>query len=443
MSISKTGFFFPRIPERLLLNVIAVFSVVVGLLNTALAWVIYGAGGKADIWMLSFVVAQAFVLLSQLGVEQYAVFSAEHATVSEQAGKSFDRQCLSWSLMFGTGFAGLLAVFLPSIVGMFAAGFSAAAQAEVLHTVYPLLLQVALAPMLYVLRQQLLMQGRAKLSILLNSTFSMVQLLVLAGGWVSGQLSPAILATLVGLGSLLAATSALFSSGPLRDQFARPDWYRLWPFIRASAALRFTHSIHNFLVVLLTNSALSGGVPGTVSLFQYVKKIADGISSVAIGPHLQVYHAAQAGAWARSDKRLFHKNIREYLLHALPVIAIALAGILVCWRFAGDFIPSLAHKATTEAFWIFVVLSTWQVLISVESVPAGVLVVGKHTRWLLLVNALFVMNFYLMMHVAISAPYSAATVATMSLLCQCISSTIISFLALMFYRKKFEGVNRA
>jgi hypothetical protein len=443
MTISNARFFLPQIPERLLLNAIAVLSVAVGLLNTALAWAVYGTGGKADIWMLSFVVVQAFVLVSQIGVEQYAIFSAEHHAVSEQTGEQFDRESLCWALLFGVGFAGLLALLLPRVVTMFATGFSAEAQAEVQRTVLPLLLQVSLAPMLYVLRQQLLLKGRAKVAVLLNSTFSIVQLLVLAGGWLSGQLSPSMLGLFVGMGSVLAAASALLSAGSVRQQFAAPDWRRLWPFIRASAALRFTHSIHNFLVVLLTNSALSGGVPGTVSLFQYVKKVADGLSSVTVGPHLQVYHAAQAGAWACSDKHKFHDNIRDYLRHALPVIGVALAGILVCWHFAGDFIPTLAQKATTGAFWIFVVLSAWQVLISVESVPAGVLVVGKHTRWLLMVNALFALNFYLTMHVVIVASYSALTVASISLFCQCISSAILSFMAWTFYRKKFAGVNDA
>jgi hypothetical protein len=443
MSISNARFLVPQIPERLLLNAIAVFSVAVGLLNTALAWAVYGTGGKADVWMLSFVVVQAFVLVSQIGVEQYAIFSAEHHAVSEQAGERFDRESLCWGLLFGLGFAALLSLLLPCVVTMFATGFNVQAQAEVQRTVMPLLLQVALAPMLYVLRQQLLMRGRAKVSVLLNSTFSIVQLVVLAGGWLSGQLSPSVLALFVGLGSVVAAGSALLSAGPVRKQMAAPDWRRLWPFIRASAALRFTHSIHNFLVVLLTNSALSGGVAGTVALFQYVKKVADGLSSVTVGPHLQVYHAAQAGAWARTDKYKFHENIRDYLRHALPVAAVAIAGILICWHFAGALVPSLAQKATAGAFWIFVVLSAWQVLISIESVPAGVLVVGKHTRWLLLVNALYVLNFYLIMHVVVAAPYTAMTVASLSLLCQCISTAILSFLAWTFYRKKFAGVNNA
>jgi hypothetical protein len=393
--------------------------------------------------MLSFVVVQAFVLLSQIGVEQYAIFSAEQRAESEQTGACFDRESLCWALIFGIGFALMLALLLPFVVNMFAAGFSDTARNEVGNTVLPLLIQVALAPMLYVLRQQLLLKGRAKVSVLLNSTFAIVQLLVLAGGWLTGQLSSPVLALFVAGGSMLAAVTALLSAGPIRHQFSLPTWPRLWPFIRASAALRLTHSIHNFLIVLLTNSALSAGVPGTVSLFQYVKKVADGLSSVTVGPHLQVYHAAQASAWARGNKQKFHENILDYLRHALPVIAIALAGIVICWHFAGDFIPSLAQKATAGAFWIFLVLSAWQILISVESIPAGVLVVGKHTRWLFLVNALFALDFYLGMHVVVAPPYSAMTVSVLSLACQCISSTIISSLAWMFYRKKFASLANA
>ena len=443
MNSSSARFVLPRIPERLLLNAIAVLSVAVGLMNTALAWMVYGTGGKADVWMLSFVVVQAFVLLSQIGVEQYAIFSAEHRAVSEQIGGSFDRESLCWALIFGIGFALLLALLLPLVVAMFATGFRDDARNEVHATVFPLLIQVSLAPMLYVLRQQLLLKGRAKVSVLLNSTFAIVQLLVLVGGWLTGQLSPPVLATFVGAGSMVAAVSALLSAGPIRQQFSLPNWRRLWPFIRASAALRFTHSIHNFLVVLLTNSALSGGVSGTVSLFQYVKKVADGLSSVTVGPHLQVYHAAQASAWARLNRQKFHDNILDYLRHALPVIGIALAGMVVCWHFAGNFVPNFAQKATTGAFWIFLVLSAWQVLISVESIPAGVLVVGKHTRWLFLVNALFALNFYLGMRVVVAPPYTAMTVSVLSLGCQCISSAIISSLAWTFYRKKFADFNNA
>lgn len=439
MSMSNFKARLPTIVEKLLLNGIAVLSVLIGLSNTALAWVVYGMGGKADIWMLSFVFAQAFVLLSQIGVEQYAIFSAEHHMVSDEAGRRFDRESLSWALISGIGFAALLALALPQVVAMFAAGFSPQARVEVQHTALPLLLQVALAPLLYVLRQQLLMRGRPKIAVLLNSTFAIVQLVVLGFGWMCGQVSPSVLGTFVGAGSLLAVAGALLWAAPMSSQFALPDWRRLWPFIRASAALRFTHSVHNFLVVLLTNAALSGGVPGTVSLFQYVKKFADGLSSVAVGPHLQVYHASQASAWARDDKSRFHENIREYLRHSLPVMALALAGAFVCWHFAGIYAPQLAQKASAGAFLIFMTLTAWQVLISIETIPAGVLVVGKHTRWLLAVNVLFAFNFYLVTQVAMSAPYTGVAVALASLLCQCVSTVLLSVLAYSFYRKKFLG----
>jgi hypothetical protein len=427
----------------LFLNAFAIVGAMLGLANAALAWRIYGTAAIGDSWMMAIAITQSFTLLSQLGVEQVAVFSAEARADSQEAGDRFDRHSLTWALLFGIGFSSVILSLSSWIVTAFASGFSDAAQAQVRTAFTPLLLQVAVAPSLFVLRQQLLLKGRTRLAVVLNNVFGLVQFLVLIFAWHGGTPPPERLAWSVGLGCVSLVMTAVFAVGEKGSGRQMPKWSSLSPFIRASLQLRFTHSIHNFLVVLLMNSALSAGVPGTVARFQYVKKVADGLSAISVGPHLSVYHAAQAQAWAVTDCAAFARNLRSYLLTAIPLLLGATGVFLVLASMLVRYLTDPRIQAAGHEIALLLVLLGWQTVIAIESIPAGVLVIQKRTGLLMAVNGIYVAIFFSAIEWLIPRPYSGLSVAATSLGCQLVSFLLFSIVATKLYRRKFGADNRA
>lgn len=425
--------------DRLFLNFFALMGAFVGLANAALAWRLYGATLNADVWMLALMVSQALCLLSQLGVEQVAVFSSEAHARSAESGHRFDRDSLTWAVGYGVSFAVLLALFNPYLVAVFAHGYATAQRQSVSEVLLPLLLQVACTPPIYVLRQQLLLRGRARISIVSNNVFGYAQFAVLLGALFWPGVTPVQLACVVsGLSvvSIAWLVVSLCEPGVLRSM---PDWRSLWPFIRASVAMRSVHSIHNFLVVLLTSSTLSRGVEGTVAVFQYVKKIADGLASISVGPHMSVYHAAQARAWALRERHAFGGNIRAYLASAFPLL------LLVTLAFAGalglslHFFPAVFGRIGLNGLATLFVLLAWQALIAAETMPVGVLVIDHRSGFIAAINGLFVLNFFLVLQYALQPPFTGLAVATASLGCQCISTVLFSYVASKLMRRRFHS----
>ena len=430
--------FAERLGDKLFLNGIAMIGALVGLCNIAWTWFVFGTGGQADIWMLSLVIVQAFALLSQAGVEQYAIFSAEEYAVSPERGQHFAQACLTWSALFGFGFATLLFLGSPWIVLAFSQGFDAEVQLQVRHTTAPMLLQVFVTPMLYVYRQQLLMKGRERLSVLLNHTFGFVQFSAFCVLALRAPASALLLAWVVGVGGIFASALVVGFGGGFQAQFGKPEWHRLWPFVRASLQLRLTSSVHNFFVVLLTNSALSAGVPGTVALFQYVKRVADGLASIAVGPHMFVYHNKQARAWTQGDQVLFRENILDYLRHSVPMMTLAVLIAGLVWGMTQEIAQSLVPALAQSTVALFVALWFWQLLIAVEGVPAGVVVVARRIDWVFSVNFFYLMNFYLIVNFLLSRPHTGLSVALASLGCQAISAVLFGLLAFKLYLQRFQ-----
>lgn len=423
--------------DRLFLNVFALVGALLGVANVALAWRVFGTGSTGDLWMMALAVVQAFVLLSQVGVEQVAVFAAQARALGVSDGERFDRDSLTWGLISGLAFALLMLLVLPAVVLTFAQGFGIDARHALGATLMPLLLQVAVAPALYVLRQQLLLNQRARWSVLLGNTFGAMQCLALIAALVAPSATPQQLALAVGAGCAIVVVAAVLALGAPGAGRRWPAWTPILAFIRASVALRLTHSAHNFLVVLITNSELSSGTSGTVALFQYVKRVADGLCAVSVGPHLAVYHADQATAWAQRDRAGFAANIRAYLGSALPLLALATGLFLAgAWLFNASPVGSLAPSAVAlSLFWL---LLAWQALIAVETVPAGVLVLENRAGAMLLVNGVYIGLFYLGVQWLVGGSDVGITVAALSLGCQVLSLALFSQIGWAMHRRHFR-----
>ena len=139
-------------PSGLRLNLLAALGASLGVANIVLSWRLFGTGREGDLWMMVMAIAQALAILSQLGVEQVAVFSARARQAGADQGRRFDRDSLQWSLLFGLLFAVVMALMLQAVAAAFAAGFDAPTRDRLVALLLPIMLQLAAAPPLYVLR---------------------------------------------------------------------------------------------------------------------------------------------------------------------------------------------------------------------------------------------------------------------------------------------------
>lgn len=431
------------ITDTLFLNGVALLGALLGLANVALAWLLFGSSADVDLWMMALVLSQAFMVLSQLGVEQVAVFSARARAGSPAEGACFDRDCLSWALMFGGGFALLVLWALPLVVSLCAQGFDAPTQGRLATALAPLLLQVAAAPGLYVLRQQLLLDQRARWSVALGQALGALQCLLLLVAWALAVHQPERLAWALGVGSLALTLACVLVLGARGAGRQLPHWQSLLAFVRASAAMRLTHSAHNFLVVLVTNAALSGGLAGSVAMFQSIKRVADGLSSIAVGPHLGVYHAAQATAWTARDRGAFLRHMHSYARTALPLLAAGSALFLMGTLAYGAWTGNARCQWNSAEVALLLLLLAWQTLIAVETVAAGVLALDNRAGWLLLVNAIYILVFFAAVQWLLPRPTSGVGVAAVSLACQLASFGLFSLVAWRLARRHFAGVPHA
>lgn len=420
---------------KLRLNAFAFMGAFLGLLNTLLAWRLYGTTSNGDVWILAIVIIQTFSLLSQIGVEQFAVFSSNFHTLSKKGADKFDSECITWAVWFGCGFCILLKILLPVFIYIFAEGYGAKEKEGLSALCNAFLLQIFWGPAMYIWRQQLMLKGKGQLSVLSNNLYPIIQASVMAIGWATGHLDQLDLAIAISVISFLLSMCIIISAYGFKILLLKPSLRILMPFIKASMAMRLTHSVHNFLVTAILSNILSGGVQGTVSSFQYTKRIADGLASVSVGPHLSIYHANQNLAWANKDDRKFKANIWEYLFSTIPLFFVAVLCACISIYVAKTF-NLINIEITGQTFQLLLCLALWQLVIALETIPIGILVMENSSKLLLLINSIFVINMLLIVQL-IQKPYSSIFIAIICLICQIVSIAIATFLGIKSYKGKF------
>lgn len=421
------------------LNLLAGCGAALGVANILLAWRLFGTSREGDLWMMAMAVAQTLAVLSQLGVEQVTVFSARARAAGSDSGRQFDRTSLQWALLFGLTFAALAGAMLQGVAKLFAPGFDADLNVRLMSVLLPILLQLAAAPALFVLRQQLLLDDRPAWSMVLSHAYGVVQCLVLAGAVAGGFGQLEALAGWVGAGSLAVVLAAIGCFGPRGTwRWHTPEWPALAVFVRASMAMRLTHSMHNLLVVAVTNAALSTGPAGTVAVFQYAKRLVDGLATVAVSPHMAVLHAKQATAWMQRDAAAFCGHAVHYIRTAVPLlVGASTLALLASWAWA-----SLSDQPPLRpggSHWLLLLLlCAWQLVMAVETVAAGVLSYDNRAGSMFAVNSLYIACFFGVVQLLPVLTGGVAVVAA-ALGCQLLSLVLFTWLASGVHRQRFDA----
>lgn len=425
--------------KALFYNVLALLGAGLGLANSLLAWRLFGVGADADAWLLSLTVIGTLNLLALLGVEQFLYCYADERVRAQAKADDFAKTALFWALLSGVVLAALCAIAAPYLVRIFAGGLSEAAQQRVTILLLAMLPQTAATPLLYVTRQLFNAHERYTLAYLLALCAPCVLLLAHVIG-LQGGIKLGGLAWIVGLGAVAQIGLCLYLVRPWfrRGRLLPKPIRALRSFVWKSVSMRSGHALHNFLSAVIINGALSTLSAGNIALFQYAKRFADGISSVAVGPHGNIYHARFAKAWSERNRRSALAAARAYLQHVMPLFVI---GVMLVWLALPHLLRGIAPGvdiAVDNLVSVFLLISIWSALIAFEAVFVAVLTTAHRAAVIIGINGLFIAVFFGLTHLELGIAFIfkltlAASVA------QSLSAALFAVAALYFFRKRYSA----
>ncbi|WP_312434770.1 hypothetical protein [Janthinobacterium sp.] len=418
-------------------NVLAVIGAGVGLANSMLVWKLFGANINSDIWLLSVAIIAILSLLVLIGIEQFQVFYTEIYLKDEKAASQFLGAAGLWALASGILFSLICYGIVDIIINSFAGGLPIESKKIAIAAFLILLTQVAIAPLVHVTRCTLNVHQYYGASYCLSLILPIWQMIVLTIFIFLKKQDVVELAKW----SCAAVLIQILSCPLILIKWANiPKNISVQffgSFVKNSFTMRIGHSFHNFFVGLILNNALSHQAPGVISIFQYAKKFSDGLAGVAIGPQANIYHVRQAKAWSERNASIFYENIKVYLKNTLPLYV---AGVICVWVFLPWLFSLLAKdgdaSSTEKIKTVFLALSAWQGIISIETIFAGIVVIARRSMILWLVNGIFIFVFYFSVK-AMPLDASVLWISITGLLSQFISFIFYAFLSWILVSKHF------
>lgn len=363
-----------------------------GIGTVLVIWFFEGATARSDEWLLAMAILQSLTLLSQIGVEQIAVYSVESKSKENFEHDLFDKLAVWWSAIFGITFAALCVFFSGAIVQIFSPGFDEKSWMNVSHYIFYLSSQIVVAPLAYTCRQLLLLREKLVQSVFIGIFPQIILFFSTLYGLTSGsyEVAAACVALLSAVFFLiLLALSAkpfkLINPTPVKRFFIK--------FVVESFKLRAVNSVHNLLVSMLTNAALSHSVPGSISIFSYAKKAADAVMTTTVSPYLSLYHSQQIISWVKKDRDRYDQNKKILIRKTIPWFLAASLTCTVIISILNYQLPSLFRISLDVLSWPMLIVCAWNFVIFVESIVLPPLLIGKKTSTILAVNALYAAMF--------------------------------------------------
>jgi hypothetical protein len=376
-------------------NLISLFNVLCGLSVTALVWYRYSASRESDILLLAISSIGIVSQLSLLGVEQVMYFYAEEKKRGEEHSESFFKLSFTWAFASGLIFIALFILVSDLFVSLVAAGLSADEQSQVRHLLLCLSPQLILSPVLHVLRGKLAIEEKFGKAYMLSAVNSFIVLLCLILVTVFQS------ADLKTFGSVVFCGFMVFILGfciRFRQNLIRPSRQgiaRIRGLVLHSSSIKGANAVHNFLVQALLSAILSRMPAGSISIFQYAKRLADGVFAITAGPQVMIYHSRSATAVPGRDYVQMKGNIFSFLKSFLTLF-FAMAVLVY---FAAPIALSLIGKGFSEDVidqirYVYVATVVWYLIIGIETMSVGVILALRSSLALLAVNFTFIVCFF-------------------------------------------------
>jgi O-antigen/teichoic acid export membrane protein len=418
-------------------NALALLSVGIGLLNSLLTIRLLGISVDADIWLLGLAMISTLCILSQLGVEQFLYFHEEQRALGQTQAIQFLRAAVAWAVTTGVAFTLIVIMASPFLTLAFASGLSTVSQDRVVALIIAMAPQIAAAPLLHVTRQHQNAVARYTLAYLLLLWSPAVLLFILL---CANMLSttPEKFAWVAGAGGLIQIAACMMIMWPHISSQKQLAWSTPYfrRFISTSVAMRSGHALHNFLSSAIINSTLSNFSVGNVAIFQYANRFAAGATTIAVGPHSNIFHTRIAKAWADVTQAPAIESARQFLTHIAPIYVVTVIAIWLALPPAIRFITQVTMPLDALAM-TFLLLSVWYGVIQLESVFVAIIIAAHGAAVFVFVNGLFATVFYSLSRIHLAMPEYAILPAAATL-AQLISLVLYALVANRIFERHFQ-----
>lgn len=394
MSVLKRVFTFQR--KSWIYSVISLLNVGCGLAVTGLVWYKYAASEDSDIFLLATSSIAMLGQLSLVGVEQVLYFYADERKRGQKEADHFFNLAFTWSLLSGAVFAVMVAVFSKVFLTLVASGLSESSQSQASYLLLCLSPQLVMSPALHVLRAKWALEekfGRAYLLSAVNSFILLVCLVITIASGVSnldvfGRLSLSVFLVFL-LGFIFYNRKFLFWP-------RHSDWAKIKALIVHSSTIKGANAVHNFLVQALISSVLSKMPVGSISIFQYAKKLADGVFAITAGPQVMIYHSRCAVAVSHWNLKEMRENVFHFLKTFLGLFfAMALVIYVVTPLALAIVAKSFSPAIVDEIRLVYVGIVLWYLIMGIETLSVGIILATRSSLALFAVNFVFILLFFI------------------------------------------------
>jgi hypothetical protein len=176
----------------------------------------------------------------------------------------------------------------------------------------------------------------------------------------------------------------------------RSDWLKIKELIIHSSTIKGANAIHNFLVQALISSVLSRMPTGSISIFQYAKKLADGVFAITAGPQVMIYHSRCATSVSNLDKAEMKNNALHFLKTFLSLFFAMAFMVYILTPFALSIVAK-SFSATTidDIRLVYVGVVLWYLIMGIETLSVGIILATRSSLALFSVNFTFILLFFL------------------------------------------------
>lgn len=376
-------------------SLISLLNVGCGVLVTILIWHRYSASQESDILLLATSSISILAALSLVGVEQVLYFYADERKKSHAEAEYFFKLALTWALVSGLVFAGVVVGLSKYFLMLVASGFSESSQALARSILLCLSPQLVVAPALHVMRARWSLDEKFGRAYLLGSVNSLILLLCLI---LTALLR---LESLEAFGRLSLAVFVAFILGFVffhRHSVIRPrhsDWLKIKDLVIHSSMIKGANSVHNFLVQALISGLLSHMPTGAISIYQYAKRLADGVFAITAGPQVLIYHSRCARAVSHWNLKEMKANVRHFLksflglFFAMALVVYGLAPTALA-MVGKNFTPAILDQIR----WVYTGIVLWYLIMGIETLAVGIILATRSSLVLFSVNFAFIFLFF-------------------------------------------------
>lgn len=419
-------------------NLLAVYQVALGLLNSLLLLKVFGVSGKSDAYLIGANMLGSLQFVHSMCIEQFLFVYHDLKAVDRQSAKEFYHSAVSFSLLSGVFFCLLYVLAVDSLISLFAFGIDPERH-QLLRTVLNIMFIGVVFDSVNAVNLRLL-QAEMRFSIpyVLNSLQALLTTLLLGYLVATGKTSIELIAGARTAGICVAFLAGLAVAGrmgfPFRFRLRHPAFRS---FVRNSITMSFGQNIRNFLINPITNNILALLPTGYASYFYYAQRLHTISNHVVIGPSYTVLNSRVSMHWAGKNLAGIKADIRKFLPPAVLIFTVittfAVLLIPATFRMIGS--RSLSQEDIRNIQLLFLSLAPWYLIGLLESPFISVSIASKRSMVFIATNSVFILAYF-SLSIPMTPRFGIYTIPIAVTIAQLVNLTSFTVFALKLLKEK-------